>query len=227
MPTSETGNFPRVFWVYADVSERILEVAETLVMRQGIRATTLDQVVERLGISKKTLYDYFSSKDALIEAVLDRFLLRIEQQVSQLQATHAADPLLAIIATANFAYHTLSGFNPLLFQELPRLAPPLQEKLFARIRTLIHQNLHANLRSGIQHGLFRQDLNLDFIPVWMFYVLTQVILNPDFAQAVGRSIPEVYAESALLFLYSFTTEKGRQHLTEYQNLIRQTYGRSH
>jgi hypothetical protein len=60
----------------------------------------------------------------------------------------------------------------------------------------------------------------------MFYVLTQVILNPDFAQAVGRSIPEVYAESALLFLYSFTTESGRQHLAKHQNLIRQTYGRS-
>jgi len=208
------------------VSERILEVAETLLMRQGIRATTLDQVVERLGISKKTLYDYFPSKDALIEAVLDHFLLRMEQQVGQLQASHATDPLLAIIATANFAYHTLSSINPLLFQELPRLAPPLQEKLFARIRTLIHQNLHANLHNGIQQGLFRQDLNLDFIPVWMFYVLTQVILNPDFAQAVERSIPEVYAESALLFLYSFTTEKGRQRLSEYQNLIRQTYGRS-
>lgn len=196
-------------------------------MRQGIRATTLDQVVERLGISKKTLYDYFPSKEALIEAILDRFLSRMEGQINQLQATHAADPLLAIIATANFAYHTLSGFNPLLFQELPRLAPTLQEKLFARIRSLIHQNLHANLHSGIQQGLFRRDLDLAFIPVWMFYILTQVILNADFAQAVGRSIPEVYAESTLLFLYSFTTERGRQHLTEYQNLIRQTYGRSH
>ena len=208
------------------MSERILEVAETLLMRQGIRSTTLDQVVERLGISKKTLYDYFPSKEALVEAVLDRFLSRIEQQIKELHAAHAADPLLAIIATANFAYHTLSGFNPLLFQELPRLAPTLQDKLFARIRTLIQKNLHANLHAGIQQGLFRKDLDLDFIPVWMFYVLTQVILNPDFAQAVGRSIPEVYAESALLLLYSFTTESGRQHLAEHQNLIRQTYGRS-
>jgi AcrR family transcriptional regulator len=208
------------------VGERILEVSEALLMRQGIRATTLDQVVERLGISKKTLYDYFPSKEALVEAVLDRFLQRMEQQVIQLQESHASDPVLSIVATANFAYHTLSAINPILFQELPRLAPDLQDKLFSRIRALIQKNLQTNLQNGIQQGLFRPDLDLDFIPVWMFYVLTQVILNPDFAQAVGRSIPEVYAESALLFLYSFTTEAGRHRLQEYQNLIRQTYGRS-
>ncbi len=207
------------------MGERILETAEALLLRQGIRATTLDQVVERLGISKKTLYDYFPSKEALVEAVLERFLMRMETQVRELQQAHAQDPLLAIVATANFAYHTLSALNPVLLRELPRLAPPLQEKLFGHIRTLIQTNLQSNLQKGIECGLFRKDLDLDFIPTWMFYILTQVILNTDFAQAVGRSIPEVYAESALLFLYSFTTETGRRRLKEYQNLIRQTYAR--
>jgi len=207
------------------VGERILETAEALLLRQGIRATTLDQVVERLGISKKTLYDYFPSKEALVEAVLERFLMRMETQVQELQQAHAQDPLLAIVAAANFAYHTLSTLNPVLLRELPRLAPPLQEKLLGHIRTLIQTNLQSNLQKGIECGLFRKDLDLDFIPTWMFYILTQVILNPDFAQVVGRSIPEVYAESALLFLYSFTTEAGRLRLKEYQNLIRQTYAR--
>ncbi len=207
------------------MGERILEAAESLLIRQGIRATTLDQVVARLGISKKTLYDHFPSKDALVEAVLTRFLDRMESQVTELQQAHGKDPLLAIVSTANFAYHMLSSLSPTLLIELPRLPNTLRDKLFSHIRLLIQNNLRSNLQKGIELGLFRKDLDLDFIPLWMFYTLTQVILNPDFAQAVGRPIPEVYAESALLFLYSFTTEGGRLRLSEYQNLIRQTYAR--
>jgi len=206
--------------------ERVLEAAEALVLRQGIRATTLDQVVERLGISKKTLYDFFPSKEALIEAAMERFLNRIQAQVADLRTAHQQDPLLAIVATANFAYRTLSAINPTLFREITRLEPALQDKLYGRIRELIQQNLHATLQEGLQQGLFRSDLDMEFIPLWMFYVLTSAILNPDIAQAIERPISEVYAESMLLFLYSFTTEAGRARLVQYQAFIRETYVRS-
>ena len=58
----------------APCSERILETADRLFYGQGIRAVGVDTVAAEIGISKRTLYNYFPSKDALIVAYLSRRL---------------------------------------------------------------------------------------------------------------------------------------------------------
>jgi AcrR family transcriptional regulator len=50
--------------------ERILETVDRLFYRQGIRAVGVDAIAAELGISKKTLYRHFPSKDDLIVAYL-------------------------------------------------------------------------------------------------------------------------------------------------------------
>ena len=51
---------------------RILETADRLFYSQGIRAISVDTIADEIGISKRTLYNYFPSKDALIVAYLSR-----------------------------------------------------------------------------------------------------------------------------------------------------------
>ena len=56
------------------MQERILETADRLLYGQGIRAVGVDTVAAEIGISKRTLYNYFPSKDDLIVAYLSRRL---------------------------------------------------------------------------------------------------------------------------------------------------------
>ena len=55
-----------------DMKARILETADRLFYLQGIRAVGVDTVAAEVGISKRTLYNHFPSKDALIAAYLQR-----------------------------------------------------------------------------------------------------------------------------------------------------------
>ncbi len=66
MPQSETRS--------NEMRERILETADRLFYGQGIRAVGVDTVAAEIGISKRTLYNYFPSKDELIVAYLSRRL---------------------------------------------------------------------------------------------------------------------------------------------------------
>lgn len=52
--------------------EKILDAAESLFRGLGFRATTMTSVAEQVGMSKVTVYSYFSDKDALFEAVASR-----------------------------------------------------------------------------------------------------------------------------------------------------------
>jgi AcrR family transcriptional regulator len=55
-----------------NMKERILETADRLFYLQGIRAIGVDTIAAEIGISKRTLYNHFPSKDALISAYLAR-----------------------------------------------------------------------------------------------------------------------------------------------------------
>jgi AcrR family transcriptional regulator len=54
------------------MKERILETADKLFYLKGIRAIGVDTIAAEIGISKRTLYNHFPSKDALISAYLER-----------------------------------------------------------------------------------------------------------------------------------------------------------
>jgi AcrR family transcriptional regulator len=58
--------------IKSPMKERILETAERLFYGVGIRATGVDTIAAEVGISKRTLYNHFPSKDALIAAYLKR-----------------------------------------------------------------------------------------------------------------------------------------------------------
>ena len=71
---------------------RILDTASVLFYERGIRAVGVDLIADEAGTTKKTLYDRFGSKDALVAAYLSR---RAEQWVAFLDAyldEHAPDP---------------------------------------------------------------------------------------------------------------------------------------
>lgn len=52
--------------------ERLLAAADELFYAEGVHTVGIDRVIERAGVAKATLYSAFGSKDALIEAYLDR-----------------------------------------------------------------------------------------------------------------------------------------------------------
>lgn len=205
--------------------ENILEVALELFLKQGVRATTMDQISEQLGISKKTLYEHFESKEALMEACAERLLSQVEAEVRALRAQHSSNALLAIAATASYAYRTLASMNPIIFTELRRLPLALRRSVLHRIQHIIFENLTQSLQQGIAEGTFRAEVPVQMLPLWFSYVVAFIVMNPDFTQAVGLSAADVYAESLLLLLYGLCTQQGRSLLETYKQHIRETYAR--
>jgi AcrR family transcriptional regulator len=69
MPLAE-NSIPRA--EKPEMKERILQTADRLFYLKGIRAIGVDTIAAEIGISKRTLYNHFPSKDSLIKAYLDR-----------------------------------------------------------------------------------------------------------------------------------------------------------
>ncbi|GAX42262.1 TetR family transcriptional regulator protein [Tolypothrix sp. NIES-4075] len=79
--------------------EHILDIADELFYREGIRATGVDTIVAKSGVAKTTLYRYFPSKDDLVVAYLERRNQRFWELMSAEIAKHPNQPgeqLLAV-----------------------------------------------------------------------------------------------------------------------------------
>ena len=74
-----------------DVKERILAKAADLFLRYGIRSITMDEIAAQLGISKKTIYQFFTDKDDMVSAVIDVEIRKNEDEcnLSRDQAENA------------------------------------------------------------------------------------------------------------------------------------------
>ena len=64
--------------------ESILDAAETLVLEKGFGGTSIDQVIERAGITKGALFYHFGSKADLARALIDRYVERDDALLHEL-----------------------------------------------------------------------------------------------------------------------------------------------
>ena len=82
----------------AETREHILDVAEQLFYRDGIRATGVDRITDAAGVAPTTLYRLFGSKDDLVAAYVDRFAAGYRDWMDAITAAPDADPRDRILA---------------------------------------------------------------------------------------------------------------------------------
>ncbi|GGM91326.1 TetR family transcriptional regulator [Lentzea pudingi] len=71
----------------SDTKQRIMQTARELFARQGVQQTSLQEIADRLGITKPALYYHFASREDLVRSIVtpllddgEKFLARMEQR---------------------------------------------------------------------------------------------------------------------------------------------------
>jgi AcrR family transcriptional regulator len=76
-----------------DVKKRIMLEARSLFFRYGFSKVTMDETAEALGMSKKTLYRYFPSKEDLLQEVTNEHLQECDEQQKAICRRQDVSPL--------------------------------------------------------------------------------------------------------------------------------------
>lgn len=137
----------------------IIDAALECFVAKGFMATRLDEVAERAGVSKGTLYLYFENKEALFKAVVETLVLpEIERTEQRMQAYDgSASELIGQLVKqwwATVGESRLCGLPKLIMAEsgnFPDLASFFVEHVIGRVRHVIAQAISR----GIEAGEFR------------------------------------------------------------------------
>ena len=142
--------------------DTILKKAEALFMRLGLKSVSMDDVARELGISKKTLYQFFDSKEDLIMQVISRHRCEESESVANI-CRESSDALREMLAIARHEIVQFQQMSPATIYDLKKYYPEAWRIVEHEQRDYIYGILKANIDRGIAEGLYRDDFNADIL----------------------------------------------------------------
>ncbi|MCV7258417.1 TetR/AcrR family transcriptional regulator [Mycobacterium shimoidei] len=89
----------------SDTRERIQDVARELFAQQGVQRTSLQDIADKLGITKPALYYHFSSREELVRSIVQPLIDDGEQFVAEQEAKRKVDVRQLLEGYFDFHYH--------------------------------------------------------------------------------------------------------------------------
>lgn len=196
-----------------ETKERILVKAEELFMQFGIRSVSMDDIANNLGMSKKTLYQYFADKDELVEAVVDGHINEIQEDClgCKKEATNAIHEIFNMMERI---MEEFSNMNPMLLYDLEKFHHKAYQRFRDHKDKFLLKVITENIEWGIKDELYRPDINVDVMSKYriesMMIPFNVSVFSPGKYNLAKTS--ELIIEN---FTYGLATIKGHKLIQKY------------
>jgi AcrR family transcriptional regulator len=189
-----------MFKIEDRTKEKIVLAALALFSERGIKKTSVNEVAFSAGVTRVTVYRYFSDKKALVREAF----LRVEQVFQKGLADLEQNPQADCESILRKIGQGLSSLPPgdvfARFDELKRLYPDIYNSIQAvRLTTLngIFDHIFAMAR---RQGLLRPGLNRPIIEAIFWELIINFFDNPRF-KSFGLSDAELFHTMGDIFLH--------------------------
>ena len=153
--------------------EKIISTSEELFLSLGFKSVTMDDIANTIGISKKTIYAHFSNKTELVEVVTFSVLDHITEGIDKINAA-SVNPIEELYEIKMFVMNYLKNERVSPQHQLKKYYPEIFERLKIKQFEKMHSSVENSLKMGMNTGLFRADIDIDFISRMYFNGMTGI-----------------------------------------------------
>lgn len=189
------------------IRQKYITKALSVFKREGLRLS-LDDVADKMGITKKTLYNHFNSKDELfyecVQSLIADLLASMEVMI---------DPQLNAILAMRRGFDELTEFftalSPIFFFDMKKMYPELASTEHAIGFGAFREKIIQNLNKGIKEQNYREDVDVQLISEFFIFsvfgfFISNVINNNDYTS-------KTYFKTVLNYhLRALVSEKGKE-----------------
>ena len=176
----------------------------------------MDDIAKELGMSKKTIYQYFKEKDDLVNQLCLCEVKQHEKDFDQL-GKNAKDPIHEIMLLSDKMREMMQHINPLFFLDLQKFYPTAYNEFLKFKETCAFRNIVDNINKGIEMGVYREDLDVHFAAKYRLSQIDMLMFGNYFT---FEKISLVQSSQNLLemFVYGISTQKGHKLLDQYKKV---------
>ena len=196
------------------MKNKILEKSIEMFLNYGFKSVTMDDISEKLGISKKTIYAHYQNKTKLIEATTLAIFESISTGIDCICELDK-NPIEELYAIKSYVMEHLKDEKSSPQYQLQKYYPKLFYTLKKKQLEIMQECVTENLRKGIEQKLYRSELDVNFISRIYFNGVTGIKDEETFPR--DEFTPSYLLENYLEYhIRAIATEKG---LITLQNLL--------
>ncbi|SHG91959.1 TetR/AcrR family transcriptional regulator [Winogradskyella jejuensis] len=195
--------------------EKIIHKASELFLTLGFKSVTMDDIATEMGISKKTIYVHFSNKTKLVEAVTFTLFENICDGIDCICDT-SSNPINELYDIKMYVMQHLKNEQASPQFQLKKYYPQIYENLKGKQFDKMHDSVSESLQKGIDSGMFRPNIDVEFISRLYFNGMTGIKDESIFPKSKFNM--EYLMENFLEYhLRAIVTEKGFEILNQFIN----------
>lgn len=164
------------------MKDQILHKATDMFLTLGFKSVTMDDIASEMGISKKTIYQHFSSKDILVKATTANLFETISCGIDEIIQGNL-NPIEELFSIKDFVMKNLKDENASPIYQLQKYYPKIHKTLSLKQFEKMGSCVVNNLEKGINIGLFRENINKQLISRFYFAGMTSIkdaeLFNPE------------------------------------------------
>lgn len=145
-----------------NMKEKILHTATELFLEQGFKSVTMDDLANKMGISKKTIYSHFKNKTQLVEQTTANLFCTISEGIEHI-CSLGQNPIEELYEIKKFAMLHLKDEKSSPQYQLQKYYPKIHESIRFKQFDLMQECVLANVKKGVELGIYRENLNIDFV----------------------------------------------------------------
>ena len=176
--------------------------------RLGIRSVSIDDICRELGMSKKTFYVYFASKDELIEQLLRSNVEHMEQKMRTTMESNDFSGIVRKftqwIATEREDVRKV----PQLVYDLKKYYPQ-QYNAFQRLSFETQQQyIEKFIERGMEAGLVRANINKEYTSHLFAKIYTDALRDFEKIESKGHNLPQFCRVASDILMRGILSEEG-------------------
>jgi AcrR family transcriptional regulator len=170
-----------------DIRKKILEKCRELIWERGLKRVTVEVLAKECGISKKTIYKYFESKDEIFSILTDELIDKLKDEVLEI-INREKDPVKRLKELLEIPFNTFQNVPNVLLYDIKTYYPEIEERLNETRSS--HRDLVVNtFKQGRDDGVFK---NIDPLLIFEFFIgAGNRILSTEFILENGFTLDEV------------------------------------
>jgi len=162
----------------------ILDAADELFGQRGFDGTSTNDILEKVGIARGTLYYHFKSKEDIMDALIERYNVRLLGAAREIAADRSI-PVYERIIRVIMALNISGGSSREIMEHIHKPQNALMhQKLQKIIINGVTPVLGGIIREGIEQGLFSTPFPYECME--MFVVYANTVFDEDTVEMTGE-----------------------------------------
>ncbi len=141
--------------------DKILEKSKEMFLNLGFKSVTMDDIAGEIGVSKKTIYTHFKTKTDLVKEVTEAIFCVICTGIDLIHEQQK-NPIKELYEVKQFVMAYLKDEKSSPQYQLQKYYPKIYSTLKQKQFEFMQESIKENLARGIEQGLFRASINVDF-----------------------------------------------------------------